>query len=162
MQGVEFIPINAISDSRGYLFETWSGREFKHDLFTVSGHLVLRGLHIQTPTQQAKLVHVLRGAIHDVVVDLRTDSPEFGQHRTFFLSESNRMQLYIPEGFAHGFLSLHGDTIVHYKLTAPYVKKESLTIRWDDPMLDIQWPIKEPVLSWKDANGIAFREFLNL
>jgi dTDP-4-dehydrorhamnose 3,5-epimerase len=115
---------------------------------------VVRGLHFQRPPYaQAKLVTVLAGAILDVIVDLRQDSPDFGRPVSFHLSASTGQQLLVPAGFAHGFCSLQPETLVHYKVSAPYTPKAEGGIAWDDPDLSINWPFTaaEILVSEKDA-----------
>lgn len=111
----------------------------------------LRGLHFQLePDAQTKIVRCTAGAIFDVVVDLRPDSDTFGTWRGFHLSAENRLQLVVPKGFAHGFCTLLPHTVVAYKVDAPYAATHEAGIRWDDPDLNIDWPIKDPILSEKD------------
>jgi dTDP-4-dehydrorhamnose 3,5-epimerase len=118
-----------------------------------SSDLTLRGLHFQIdPFAQGKLVHCLAGAIFDVAVDIREGSPTFGHWHGFELSAENGEQFWIPAGFAHGFVTLRPDTVVHYKVTAPYSAAHDRGIRWDDPAIGITWPLAgiAPVLSDKD------------
>ena len=125
---------------------------FVQDNFSYSTKGVLRGLHYQLPPfAQGKLVRVLQGAIWDVAVDIREDSPTFKQWLGMELSEDNAEALYIPVGFAHGFVVLSKIATVFYKATAEYSKKAECGIVWNDPQLNINWPVKNPVLSEKDA-----------
>lgn len=131
---------------------------FVQDNFSVSKRHVLRGLHFQIEQPQGKLVTVLRGAVLDVVVDLRRSSPTFGEFDSFELSEENRRQLYVPPGFAHGFLALAEENVVMYKCTDLYSPKHERTLIWNDPALGIEWPTNEPIVSAKDALGLPLAE----
>ena len=149
-------------DSRGYFVETYSEQRYRdagivcpfvQDNESCSMKGVLRGLHYQVPPYaQAKLVRVIRGAVLDVVVDIRKSSPTFGQHVTAHISAENKRQLFIPHGFAHGFLVLEDNTIFSYKCDNYYSPQHERGIRWDDPKINIQWPqLDVPlVLSEKD------------
>jgi len=114
---------------------------------------VLRGLHIQNPNPQGKLVFVLAGSVFDVAVDVRRGSPRFGQWVGVELSSDNRRQIYVPPGFAHGFCVTSETALVSYKCTDVYNPAAELSIIWNDPALRIAWPVDEPVLSAKDARG---------
>jgi dTDP-4-dehydrorhamnose 3,5-epimerase len=149
-------------DSRGYFRETWNAARhaahgvdgpFVQDNFSCSGRAVLRGLHFQNPNMQAKLVSVSEGEIFDVAVDVRAGSPTFGRWTGVTLSADAGAQLYVPEGFAHGFCVLGERATVFYKVSAPYDPASEITIRWDDPALGIDWPIAAPVLSDRDRAG---------
>jgi dTDP-4-dehydrorhamnose 3,5-epimerase len=152
------------SDERGHFYESynqevfdaWLGRtvRFVQDNHSRSIKGVLRGLHYQLPPAgQAKLVRVTRGAVFDVVVDIRRSSPTFGDWRGFELSESNRYQLWTPEGFAHGFLVLSENAEVQYKTSTPYSPGLDRAIAWDDPAIGIEWPLgdTEPIMGTRDA-----------
>ena len=151
----------AFGDARGYLVESWHAARyaangipdaFVQDNVSYSTRGVLRGLHLQHPDGQAKLVSVLRGAIYDVAVDVRRGSPTFGRWVGATLSAENRRQLYIPTGFAHGFLVTDDDALVTYKASAAYRPEAELAIRWDDPELGIAWPLDgRPTVSARDA-----------
>jgi dTDP-4-dehydrorhamnose 3,5-epimerase len=156
-------------DARGLFYESWNRRafeaavgapcEFVQDNHSVSIRGVLRGLHYQLPNPQAKLVRVTAGEIFDVAVDLRRGSPTFGRWVAERLSAERRSQLWIPEGFAHGFLALSERAEVLYKATAYYHPESERCIRWDDPDLAIPWPLETPPsVSPKDAAGLAFRQ----
>lgn len=154
-------------DERGAFFESFNARSFAgaigrdqrfvQDNQSVSRRGVLRGLHYQlAPAVQGKLVRVLAGAILDVAVDIRRSSPDFGHWVSEILSAENRLQLWIPEGFAHGFLALREGTEVLYKTTAFYDPASERAIRWDDPELAIAWPSDiVPILSARDAAAPA-------
>lgn len=154
-------------DPRGYFMEIWNQRryrdagldvEFVQDNLSVSRRGTLRGLHFQNPTPQGKLASVLQGEVLDVAVDLRRSSKTFGQWKGARLSSENRQQFYVPPGFAHGFLVLSETAMFHYKCSNFYSAKDELVIRWDDPTIGIQWPLKEPLLSEKDAKGLLLRD----
>jgi dTDP-4-dehydrorhamnose 3,5-epimerase len=147
-------------DSRGFFLETWRHDRyaalgvpavFVQDNVSRSAGGVLRGLHLQSPNAQGKLVHVLDGEVWDVAVDVRVGSPTFGQSVGEGLSSSNHRQLYIPPGFAHGFCVLSPSALLAYKCTAFYDAASEITIAWNDPALGIAWPIAQPTLSARDA-----------
>jgi dTDP-4-dehydrorhamnose 3,5-epimerase len=153
------------ADERGFFSEVWNqerfaeagiGARFVQDNVSLSRMKgVVRGLHFQiAPAQQAKLVRVSRGAIFDVAVDIRRSSPTFGRWAGVVLSAEEWNQLFVPEGFAHGFVTLEDDTEVSYKVSAPYSSEHERAIRFDDPEIGIDWPIEgAPVLSAKDASA---------
>lgn len=164
-------------DDRGWFYESYSEakfhaaleglglpapRPFVQDNHSLSAAGVLRGLHFQLPPHpQGKLIRVVRGRVWDVAVDIRVGSPRFGRWVGVELSQANRRQLWVPEGFAHGFLSLEDDTEVLYKTTDFYAKACERAIRWDDPTLDIQWPLVgagAPALAPKDACAPSLKE----
>ncbi len=150
-------------DARGGFFEVYHRQrfaeaglpaDFPQDNHSWSKRDVLRGLHAQRVNAQGKLVRAARGAILDVAVDIRRGSPRFGQHVAVTLSEDNHRQLYIPPGFAHGFLVTSGEADVLYKCTALYAAGEEITIAWDDPDIAIPWPCEAPILSDKDRDAL--------
>jgi dTDP-4-dehydrorhamnose 3,5-epimerase len=157
-------------DARGFFFESFNQRDFEaatglrgvtfvQDNHSRSARGVLRGLHYQVPPHaQGKLVRVVRGAVFDVAVDIRPDSPTYGRWVGVELSESNHRQLWIPPGLAHGFLTLSDEADFLYKTTDYYSPAHERCIRWDDPTLAIEWPLggRAPVLSEKDARGQPF------
>ncbi|WP_286937944.1 dTDP-4-dehydrorhamnose 3,5-epimerase [Achromobacter sp. UBA4530] len=156
-------------DARGYFVETYIqsafdaavGRPvpFLQDNQSHSRRHVLRGLHYQTLQSQGKLVRVTEGEIFDVAVDMREGSPTFGQWTSEILSSENQRQLWLPEGFAHGFLVLSDYANVVYKTTVPYLPAHQHCVRWDDPALAIPWPAAgEPILSDKDRQGLALAQ----
>ncbi len=159
------------SDHRGYFFESFSYKKFQNltglnvqfvqDNQSESAQNVLRGLHLQTPPYaQGKLVRVVSGKVLDVVVDLRKGESTFGQHYAIVLSASNQTQMYVPEGFAHGFISLEVHTIFEYKCTNYYHPDAERTILWNDANLKIDWGCKAPIMAEKDvSNAIPFLEF---
>lgn len=166
MDGVLLIEPAIFPDERGLFMESWSreryGREgidadFVQDNVSLSHRHVLRGMHFQNPLAQGKLVSVLRGAVWDVVVDLRRDSPTFAEWEGFTLLEQGR-QLYVPPGFAHGFVVTSETALFSYKCTAPYSPRNERSLRWNDPEVGIDWPVEAPVLSDKDAAAPLLRD----
>jgi dTDP-4-dehydrorhamnose 3,5-epimerase len=158
-------------DQRGFFLETYQfaryadsglSRPFLQDNLSRSSYGVLRGLHLQHPMTQGKLVSVLRGCVLDVAVDVRLGSPNFGRHVTVELSEDNRRQLWIPRGFAHGFLVLSQTADFFYKCDEFYSPKDEITVRWDDPAIGIKWGIEIPSLSERDAAAPLLAEIGNL
>jgi dTDP-4-dehydrorhamnose 3,5-epimerase len=166
---VLIIEPKVFGDQRGFFMETWNAAAFAEaglnltfvqDNHSRSQKGVLRGLHFQNPGPQGKLVRVTNGAVFDVAVDLRKSSPTFGQWVGVELSAANRRMLWVPEGFAHGFLTLEDDTDFLYKCTAPYAPQAEHTLAWDDPMVGIAWPIADldPVISDKDMRGVSLAD----
>jgi dTDP-4-dehydrorhamnose 3,5-epimerase len=159
-----------IGDQRGFLMETYQAKDygavgipeaFVQDNVSGSHQHTLRGLHMQIRHPQGKLVRVASGQIFDVAVDLRRRSVTFGQWVGVTLSSQNGLQLWVPPGFAHGFLVMSDWAEVSYKVTDYYAPEWERTLRWNDPELRISWPLQDgraPILSAKDANGVAFSE----
>jgi dTDP-4-dehydrorhamnose 3,5-epimerase len=169
LQGVFLIEPKVFGDHRGYFTESYSARKFaelgldfnlvqdNESLSVEAG--TLRGLHYQlNPKAQTKIVRVLQGAVYDVVVDIRKDSPTFGQWESFILSEDNKRQLVVPRGFAHGICTLVPNTKLFYKVDEFYSPEHDRGILWNDPDLNIPWPTANPILSEKDKNQPLFRE----
>jgi len=158
-------------DDRGYFFESFNRQHFidagldlhfVQDNESKSQKGVLRGLHFQNPPYaQGKLVRVIKGSVLDVAVDIRKNSPTYGQYFTLELNEVNKTMLWIPQGFAHGFATLADDTIFSYKCTNNYNKASEGSILWNDSDLNIEWNIKDPNLSEKDKNAPLFRDFIS-
>ena len=158
-------------DQRGFFMETYKKSDFKEngipyefvqDNHSKSQRGVLRGLHYQLyPRAQGKLVRCVRGRIWDVAVDIRKGSPWFGKWVAVELSEENKLMLWVPPGFAHGFVALEDDTEVMYKVTDEYAPDLDRGIIWNDPDLAIDWPIKDPILSDKDRSLPSFNEAEN-
>ncbi len=157
-------------DTRGYFMESYNQKNietlikdrFVQDNESVSHKNVLRGLHFQLPPHaQSKLIRVIKGSILDVAVDLRKDSSTYGKHYKHVLSGENKKQLYIPAGFAHGFLSLEDDTILNYKCSDYYDAKSEAILLWNDPVLSIDWGILDPILAEKDRIAENFVTFEN-
>ena len=169
IDGPVLLTPRVFSDSRGFFLETFNKDRYREILGSVdfvqdnlsSSELhVVRGLHFQTPPfAQGKLVSVVRGAVVDVMVDLRKNSTNYGRHLAVELNEEEHKQLWIPPGFAHGFLSLRKNTLFSYKCTAPYSPLSERTLLWNDPDLAINWKVDEPIVSEKDAQGELFRNF---
>ncbi len=169
LPGVLILEPRVFGDERGFFMETWNAAAFAEaglDLaFVQDNHSrsqkgVLRGLHFQNPCPQGKLVRVANGAVFDVAVDLRESSPSFGQWVGVELSAQNKRMLWVPEGFAHGFLTLEDDTDFLYKCTAPYAPGSEFTLAWNDPAVGIAWPVDdlEPLISAKDAKGLSLAD----
>ena len=170
IKGVLIVEPKVFDDQRGYFFEAWKKEEFQRhagpvefvqDNESKSSYGVLRGLHYQKgDASQAKLVRVIKGRVLDVAVDLRKDSSTFGHHVMVELSDTNKRQLFIPRGFAHGFLVLSDEAIFTYKVDNVYAPAAEAGIRFDGPDLAIQWPIdmSKVVTSAKDLRGVAFSD----
>ena len=159
-------------DKRGHFIETYNKKKFDENLgfsvdfvqdnFSLSSKGVLRGLHFQKKFAQGKLVRVTKGKVFDVVVDIRKNSSSFGSYFCIELSDENKLQLWIPPGFAHGFLTLSDKAYFEYKCTNFYKKDDEETIYWKDPDLNIPWPNSiEIITSDKDQNAKSFKEYIN-
>lgn len=163
LAGVRIVEPDVFGDERGAFLESWQrdryaaagiADDFRQDNVSVSRGGVLRGLHLQAPGhEQAKLVSVAVGAIYDVAVDVRRGSPSFGRWVGCMLSAENRSQLYVPVGFAHGFVVVGGEATVIYKVTGAREPASEVIIAWDDPTLAIAWPVRDPVLSERDRSA---------
>lgn len=160
--GVLIIEPTIIGDTRGFFLETFQadryaawgiGPRFVQDNLSRSVKGALRGLHFQNPKPQGKLVTVLRGAVRDVAVDIRVGSPTFGQHVTVDLNDENRHQLWVPRGFAHGFLVLSDSADFFYKCDEFYSPSEEKVVRWNDLELGIDWGVNTPLLSARDSEA---------
>jgi dTDP-4-dehydrorhamnose 3,5-epimerase len=158
-------------DSRGFFLESYQQprysdfgiiRPFVQDNMSRSSYGVLRGLHLQNPMTQGKLVSALRGRVLDVAVDVRLGSPNFGRHVAVELSEENRRQLWVPRGFAHGFVVLSDSADFFYKCDELYSPDDEISVRWDDPAIGICWGLDSPSLSSKDAAASPLSEIKNL
>ena len=168
---VVLVQPKSFSDDRGFFFESFKESEFLsggidekfvQDNFSHSIHGVIRGLHFQkTPKAQAKLVSVLKGEIFDVAVDIRKNSPTYGKWVSEILSENNHKLLYMPEGFAHGFCVLSEDADVLYKVSNEYSPEHEDGIIWNDPKLNIDWPISKPIVSSNDSKLPLFENLEN-
>lgn len=157
--GVMIIEPKRFGDSRGFFAETFHAERYRglgaqpfvQDNWSRSARGVLRGLHLQNPNSQAKLVSVVRGVVLDVAVDVRRGSPSFGRHVAVTLSEDNGRQLFVPRGFAHGFAVLSDTVDFFYKCDDFYSPADEIVIRWNDPALAINWQTPDPILSERDA-----------
>jgi dTDP-4-dehydrorhamnose 3,5-epimerase len=169
IEGLLLIKPAVFSDERGVFYETYSRAKysvhgipenFLQDNESISKKNVLRGLHFQSPPHdQGKLVRVIKGAALDVAVDIRRQSPTYGKYIMVELSEENKYQFWIPSGFAHGFLSLADETIFSYKCTNLYNKDSESGLLWNDKDINIQWNIKNPIVSDKDIQLSPFNSF---
>jgi dTDP-4-dehydrorhamnose 3,5-epimerase len=165
LPGVQLIEHQVFDDARGAFFESWNERDFAaagiglrfvQENVSHSSAYVLRGLHYQIRQTQGKLVRVLAGEIFDVVVDLRRSSPTFGKSCSVRLEAARARSLWVPPGFAHGFLALADGTRVQYKVTDYWLRDAERTLLWNDPALGLTWPLpagREPLLSAKDRDG---------
>ncbi len=163
---------DVFADDRGYFFESYNKVKlaeagidvnFIQDNESRSMKGVLRGLHFQySPYAQGKLVRVISGAVLDVAVDIRKDSPTFGKWASILLTGENKLMYWIPEGFAHGFLTLEDDTIFTYKCTGVYNKQAEGSIKWNDPDLNIEWDTNSPLLSAKDRVAPSFKDYIRI
>ena len=160
LPGVLIVEPDVYDDERGFFLETWSAKRYAEaglpqkyvqDNLSFSKKGILRGLHLQHPHGQGKLVQVLDGEVFDVAVDVRVGSPTFGHWDGAILSADNRKQIYIPPGFAHGFCVVGESALFGYKCTEPYKRETELGVIWNDPDIGIEWPLSDPVLSAKDA-----------
>jgi dTDP-4-dehydrorhamnose 3,5-epimerase len=158
-------------DERGFFLESFHQQRYEQqtgirqsfvqDNHSRSAYGVLRGLHFQRTRPQGKLVRVVRGEVFDVAVDIRPQSPTFGQWEAVILSEENKRQFWVPPGFAHGFQVLSDFADFEYKCTDYYAPEDEASLAWNDPQLGIDWPIQQPLLSAKDAKAVTLAE-LNL
>lgn len=158
---------DVFSDDRGYFLETWSQKRYENvgipgpfvqDNISFSKKGVLRGLHFQYPQSQGKLIQVLWGQVIDVAVDIRVGSPTFGQWLSEVISDANHKQIYIPPGFAHGYCATSETAVFSYKCTDFYNPADENGIIWNDPDLNIDWPVKKPILSIKDSNYTRLKD----
>ena len=165
LPGLLHIEPTFFGDQRGYFLQTWQAREygesglpesFVQDNLSLSQKGTLRGLHYQKPNTQGKLVFVLKGEVWDIAVDLRLGSPTFGKWEAVTLKGEAHNQLYVPPGFAHGFCVISEEALFTYKCTDFYAPQNEHGIIWNDPDLGIPWPVKDPILSPKDAKYPRF------
>jgi dTDP-4-dehydrorhamnose 3,5-epimerase len=171
LREVLIIEPTLFGDQRGFFLETYQfrryaefgiSRPFVQDNMSRSSYGVLRGLHLQNPSPQGKLVSIMRGRVLDVAVDVRIGSPNFGRHVAVELNEDNRRQLWIPRGFAHGFAVLSESADFFYKCDDLYSPKDELVVRWDDPAIGIDWGVPNPSLSARDAAAQRLADVKNL
>lgn len=173
IEGLWILEPEIFGDNRGYFLESFRKDQFHietglqvdfvQDNESMSGKNILRGLHLQKPPYgQGKLVRVTRGAVLDIAVDIRKNSPSYGRYQMIELNATNKLQFFIPEGFAHGFMTLEDDTVFQYKCTNYYAPEHETGIRWNDPDLDIPWPdISGVTISAKDEKLPLFNEFIS-
>ncbi len=169
--GLTVIQPTVYGDTRGYFYESYNKDvffahgldiNFVQDNQSMSHKDALRGLHFQSPPfDQGKLVRVVRGAVNDVVVDLRKNSITYGQHFSLILSEQNHTMLWIPPGFAHGFATLENSTLFSYKCTGVYNKASEGGVLWNDKDLSIDWGVAEPILSDKDKTNPCLKDIVS-
>lgn len=171
IRDVLIIEPKLFGDQRGFFMETYQferyaangiSRPFIQDNLSRSAYGVIRGLHLQNPSTQGKLVSAMRGRVLDVAVDVRVGSPTFGRHVAVELNEENRRQLWVPRGFAHGFAVLSDTADFFYKCDNAYSPKDEIAVRWDDPAIGIKWGIDNPSLSPKDASAPCLADVKNL
>lgn len=170
IHGLVVVEIDFFKDERGFFIESWHKRDFTAAGLTVdfvqeghsrSKYKVLRGLHYQNLTvPMGKLVRCTLGRIYDVAVDLRVASPTFGKWFAVELNDKNMKQLYVPVGFAHGFVALSPWAEIQYKQTGYYNPESEGTLTWNDPEINIAWPVRDPILSDRDKCGMSFRQYL--
>jgi dTDP-4-dehydrorhamnose 3,5-epimerase len=171
ISGLKLLQPVVFTDERGYFFESYNYETLKslgiEDIFvqdnqSCSKNNVIRGLHFQLPPfAQAKLVRVIAGAVLDVAVDIRKESPTYGHYFSVVLSAENQQQLYIPVGFAHGFAALEAHTIFAYKCSHTYHKDSEKSLLYNDKDLNIDWKIAEPIVADKDLSAIHFKDFIS-
>lgn len=168
LEGVLIIEPDVFGDSRGFFLETYQKEryeehgikcDFVQDNHSRSVKGTIRGLHFQVSPAQDKLVRVTRGRVFDVAVDIRKDSPTFGEWVGVDLSEENKKQLFVPIGFAHGFCALEDTNDFEYKCSSYYNPKTEIGIAWNDPDIGVEWPIENPILSERDKNNQSFQEY---
>ena len=169
LAGVLIVDIDYFNDERGFFIESWHKRDFEAAGLAINvlqeGHSrskrnVLRGLHYQNlKAPMGKLVRCTRGSIYDVVVDLRVSSPTFGKWFAIELNEKNKKQIYVPVGFAHGFLTLSPWAELQYKQTGYYTPEAEGTLSWNDPDMNIPWKVRNPIVSTRDQHGMSLRQY---
>ena len=164
IKGIKLIKSTVFKDKRGFLRETFRknilrNKEFPFDIMSFSKKNVLRGLHFQSKNSQAKIITVTNGKIMDVAVDLRVHSPTFGKYFSIIMSFNDDFSFYIPKNFAHGFLCLSKNCTINYKCSDYRNPKYERTLSWNDPKVNIKWPLKNPILSKKDKlHGLKLEE----
>jgi len=168
IEGPKIIKSKIFNDNRGFFKEVYQKKimpnlDFPFDIMSYSTKNVIRGLHIQIKKSQAKIITVTHGKILDIAVDLRKKSKTFGKYIAVKISHKDDFSFFIPDGFAHGFLCLSKECTVNYKCSQYRNESSERTLAWDDKDVNIDWPIKKPILSNKDKNlGLGLNEFLNL
>ena len=166
IKGLKLIKSTVFKDRRGFLRETYrknviGNLSFPFDIMSYSKKNVLRGLHFQSKNSQAKIITVTHGKILDVAVDLRKNSKTFGKYFSIIINHNDDFSFYIPKNFAHGFLCLSKTCTINYKCSDYRNSKYEKTLRWDDPIIKIKWPIKKPILSKKDRlSTLSLKDFI--
>lgn len=168
IEGVVILEPRVFNDSRGYFFESFNRKAFEdavglvdfvQDNESCSSRGVMRGLHFQRPPHaQAKLVRCVRGSVLDVAVDIRKGSPTYGKYVSCLLTEDNHRQFFIPRGFAHGFVALTDNVEFVYKCDNYYSKECDRSVKFDDPQINVEWGVTEPIISEKDANAPLLKD----
>ena len=171
LKGPCIIEPKIFHDKRGFLYESWNQETYLKKKLNIkiiqityarSKKNVLRGIHVQYPNLQGKLISVVNGKIFDVVVDVRKNSPSFGKWCGVILDSKKKSNLWIPEGFGHGYLVLTKEADILYSSTKKYFPKNQIDIKWNDPFININWPIKKPILSKKDSQALELKKIKNL
>ena len=167
LDGVKIIKPRVFPDERGFFMETFNAADaaneglptlYVQDNHSLSSKGVLRGLHYQYPQWQGKLIRAASGEIFDVAVDIRQGSPTYGEWLGVVLSAENKLQLYVPEGFAHGFVVLSATADLLYKCTTLFDPGQDCCLMWNDPYIGVEWPVSEPIISEKDNKGQRFKD----
>ena len=167
LDGVRIIKPRVFPDERGFFMETFNAADaakeglptlYVQDNHSLSSKGVLRGLHYQYPQWQGKLIRAASGEIFDVAVDIRQGSPTYGEWLGVVLSAENKLQLYVPEGFAHGFVVLSATADLLYKCTTLFDPGQDCCLMWNDPDIGVEWPVSEPIISEKDNKGQRFKD----
>ncbi len=167
LDGVRIIKPRVFPDERGFFMETFNAADaaneglptlYVQDNHSLSSKGVLRGLHYQYPQWQGKLIRAASGEIFDVAVDIRQGSPTYGEWLGVVLSAENKLQLYVPEGFAHGFVVLSATADLLYKCTTLFDPGQDCCLMWNDPDIGVEWPVSEPIISEKDNKGKRFKD----
>ena len=167
IKDLKIIKTKIYKDKRGFLKEVFhkkilNNKDFPFDIMSYSKKNVLRGLHIQSSKPQAKIITVTHGKIFDVAVDLRKKSKTFGKYFSLIISDKDDFSFFIPEGFAHGFVCLSKECTVNYKCSNYRDQKSEKTILWNEKKLNIKWPSKKPILSYKDKFGLSLKDYIEL
>jgi dTDP-4-dehydrorhamnose 3,5-epimerase len=167
LDGVRIIQPRVFPDERGFFMETFNATDaaneglptvYMQDNHSLSAKGVLRGLHYQYPRWQGKLIRAASGEIYDVAVDIRKESPTYGEWLGVILSAENKLQMYVPEGFAHGFVVLSATADLIYKCTALFDPDQDCCLMWNDPDIGVEWPVNDPIVSEKDSKGQWFKD----
>jgi len=167
LDGLKLVKPKVFVDTRGFFLESYQkpfyeklgiSMEFSQDNLVFSKEKVIRGMHLQIEPGQDKLVYVVQGEILDVAVDIRPKSPTFGKYHAEVLNDENHHQLFIPNGFAHGYCVLSKSAYVAYKVSNVYIPDKEISFKYDDPSVNIEWPVTDPIISEKDQRSLPFDE----